>query len=579
MPDFIRFTKKQSELLDEKLAPIKNHHSSVHPALPVDVSTGNAGFPLMFRITDGTRVTTRSNCVFTHDSSASAHGCAFASALILQHLFCSGIRFGLGAMDAGRSGGIQPLVSPESVGALVYGSILAFHLVVQPSQRGVLVIKRRRWLAQLKSGRVFIRDLKNLPLERQRVRNSGVKPRKKPEEFVNPLDFFFRLRKVGLSSCARNLSNMEEYEKLRDNFVHLARVALSQRAQDVHALLHRIAKQNPGDKELSSGLIELLRKQPTRSSPLRRASEVAIPVDTDSRFQLLRTDEHPFLANEPIYEESVQRILTRLVGERKNAGRLLEAGIEPTKTALFTGPPGVGKTLAAKWIARELDRPLLILDLSAVMSSYLGRTGSNLRHVLDYAKSMECVLLLDELDAIAKRRDDSGEIGELKRLVTVLLQQLDDWPATGLLLAATNHSELLDPAVWRRFEEVIEFPLPERTAAKSFITELLKGAVSDGSVWPEALSVAMARKSFNDIERAITNIRRVAAVSGGRIEDYLHLLVRAERHSKQELIELAATLVDSGLVSQRKAKELTGVARETIRSRVGNSTKQAGKKA
>jgi hypothetical protein len=111
----------------------------------------------------------------------------------------------------------------------------------------------------------------------------------------------------------------------------------------------------------------------------------------------------------------------------------------------------LGDTLAARVLARTLGRPLLILDLAAVMSSFLGRTGGNLRHVLDYAKSIECVLLLDELDAIAKRRDDAGEIGELKRLVTVLIQEIDDWPSSGLLVAATNHPELLDPAIWRRF--------------------------------------------------------------------------------------------------------------------------------
>ena len=94
------------------------------------------------------------------------------------------------------------------------------------------------------------------------------------------------------------------------------------------------------------------------------------------------------------------------------------------------------------------------------MSSYLGRTGSNIRHVLDYAKGVDGVLLLDELDAIAKRRDDATDVGELKRLVTVLLQEIDDWPSSGLLIAATNHPGLLDPAVWRRFELRVSFPMP-----------------------------------------------------------------------------------------------------------------------
>lgn len=361
---------------------------------------------------------------------------------------------------------------------------------------------------------------------------------------------------------------MEEYKKLRDDFVHLARIALSKRPEDAQKLLHRIAKRDSDDEQLSASLINLLRKQPTRSSPLRRNPDVAIPVDTDSRFQLLRIEEEPFLPHEPVYQKSVHSILGRLVEERKNLSRLSEAGLEPTKTALFTGPPGVGKTLAARWLARELGCPLLILDLSAVMSSYLGRTGSNLRHVLDYAKSIDCVLLLDELDAIAKRRDDASEIGELKRLVTVLLQQLDDWPSAGLLLAATNHSELLDPAVWRRFEEAIDFALPGREAAKNFISEILKYIEPESKVWAEALAISMAEQSFNDIERSLNTARRTAALNGKNLGVHLPMLLQVENRSKQERIDLAVQLVANGLMSQRKTHEITGVARETIRVRM-----------
>ena len=253
--------------------------------------------------------------------------------------------------------------------------------------------------------------------------------------------------------------------------------------------------------------------------------------------------------------------------ERKHSQALLDEGLEPSKSAIFTGPPGVGKTMAARWVARSMARPLVVLDLAAVMSSYLGRTGANLRHVLNYAKSIECVLLLDELDAIAKRRDDKGEIGELKRLVTVLIQEIDDWPSSGVLLAATNHSELLDPAIWRRFDMAIEFPLPEEEAIRAFVQSMLQGRASEPEKWADILSLAFKGRSFSDVERDIVAARRAAAISKSSIDEHVAALIKTDQLTKADRITLAAKLVDSGLASQRAAHDLTGVARDTIRSR------------
>lgn len=359
--------------------------------------------------------------------------------------------------------------------------------------------------------------------------------------------------------------------KLLEEIAHLARIGLSGRAQDVQAYVHRISKKYREDHpEFATELTELLRKSPTRSSPLRKKSEVALPVDSDSRFQLLRLDDKPELDHEPVYAEATMTLLQQLVKERLRETDLRNAGLEPAKTALFTGPPGVGKTLAAKWLARSLDLPLIVLDLSAVMSSYLGRTGSNLRHVLEYAKSVDCVLLLDELDAIAKRRDDRGEIGELKRLVTVLLQQLDDWPSSGLLVAATNHSELLDPAVWRRFETVVTFPLPSAEAAECFISAQLDELVENADRWARALSLVSVGKSFSEMDHDIKAARRSAALANGDLEDHLGELCRRSDLPKADRIALASCLANDGLVSQRQASELTGVSRDTIRSRVAS---------
>jgi len=180
------------------------------------------------------------------------------------------------------------------------------------------------------------------------------------------------------------------------------------------------------------------------------------------------------------------------------------------------------------------------------MSSLLGRTGSNLRHVLEYGKTIDCVLLLDELDTIAKRRDDRGEIGELKRLVTVLIQQVDDWPSSGVLLAATNHPDLLDPAIWRRFELQVEFPLPDQTAITKFVQSILAPYLPVSIPWSHVLGVAFAGRSFSDIERDLAGARRAAALGNYPLEDQLASFLSREGLPKARRITLATAIVEQG---------------------------------
>jgi SpoVK/Ycf46/Vps4 family AAA+-type ATPase len=353
---------------------------------------------------------------------------------------------------------------------------------------------------------------------------------------------------------------------LSNDFIQLARTALTGRQQDIQLLIHRASKKfkelNP---ELTESLVALLHEAPTRNSPLRKQAEAPLPVDIDSRLQLLRL-ETSIPEHEPILSDRIQKDLYQILSERRNTKALLKHGLQPTRSVLFNGPPGVGKTMAAKWIATKLGKPLLVLDLAAVMSSFLGRTGNNIRFVLDYAKKTDCVLLLDELDAIAKRRDDTTEIGELKRLVTVLLQEIDDWPATGLLLAATNHPDLLDPAVWRRFEMVINFSNPTREQIANQAAILLMGSIDSVDEWSTVLSYAFLGASFSEIERRINKARKSAAVNEIPLTDSLEELIKSGTDfSREQRTELATALYSSGIVSQRRAQELTGVARETIR--------------
>lgn len=361
----------------------------------------------------------------------------------------------------------------------------------------------------------------------------------------------------------------DELTNVGDDIVHLARLALSGREQDIQTYVQRLARRYGRLKpELGQRLIGLLREAPRRDAPLRSASGAPAPVDLDSRLPLVRHDVAS-LEIQPIFGASVHDRLIAIRDERQHLARLTRAGLAPSRTGLFVGPPGVGKTLAARWLASELALPLLVLDLSAVMSSLLGRTGVNVRRVLDYAKAAPCVLLLDELDAVAKRRDDATEIGELKRLVTVLLQEIDDWPETSLLLAATNHPDLLDPAVWRRFDNVVNFTLPDHASIMLSLAQLLSSEPIDVELLT-GLAQTLEGFSFSDVERLILNVKRRAVISDTTVTEQLEIALASRLRDlpTQKRIDVAVGLVlDRGL-SQRRAHDLTGVSRDTIRKRI-----------
>lgn len=356
----------------------------------------------------------------------------------------------------------------------------------------------------------------------------------------------------------------------------LARLALVGRPQDVQALLHKLARRyQKTDPDTAQGLLDLLRQAPSRMSPIRRSAEIPLPIDGDSRLQLLRVEQPGSAPDAPILAEDRIAVLHQIIAEHAAADRLHAAGLEPSRSVLFVGPPGVGKTLSARWLAATIGKPLLILDLSAVMSSLLGKTGNNLRAIFDYAKSVDGILFLDELDAVAKRRDDSGEIGELKRLVTVLLQEIDDWPADRLLIAATNHPTLLDPAIWRRFELILEFDKPDAQLLAMAITRFLGNDVlPDG--WLPILTTVYRDFNFSDAERALKAARRRAVIDGTSTSDALETSVLALMGSleRDQRLAVAQALSATTGVSQRRVSEITGISRDTLRKHTASAPKK-----
>lgn len=360
----------------------------------------------------------------------------------------------------------------------------------------------------------------------------------------------------------------DEKEEIRNNIVHLARLGLAGDRRNIEIYLRRMLRNvAKADSALAGQLSQLLATAPTVAAPLREAGGGFAPVDQDSRLQLLKHENPVVIEHEPILSPAIASALNLVLSERTRFEELVQNGLKPTRTLLFTGKPGVGKTLSARWLAAQLGKPLLTLDLATVISSFLGRTGTNLRHVLDYAKSVDSILFLDEFDAIAKRRGDETELGELKRIVTVLLQEIDAWPSDKLLIAATNHAELLDRAVWRRFDLVLDFPLPTSDQVQKTLDVCFGERAGELGEWRTYLAELARDKSFSDIERLAYTVRRRILIGGTSFEDAMIESIATEwgRLPLAQRKQLGAKLSKRGL-SDRKINLMLGVSRDTLRS-------------
>jgi SpoVK/Ycf46/Vps4 family AAA+-type ATPase len=208
----------------------------------------------------------------------------------------------------------------------------------------------------------------------------------------------------------------------------------------------------------------------------------------------------------------------QLVEEHARSDVLRAHGYEPRHRVLFSGPPGNGKTSCAEAIAEALSLPFFVVRYDALIGSYLGETNARLRRLFDYVRTQPCVLFFDEFDAIGKERGDTHETGEIKRVVSFLLMQLDRLPSYVIVVAASNHAELLDRAVWRRFQVRLSFPSPNQEQVEAFLARIV-------SSWPvsPARSVTKIAASLGPISYAealdfCQNVRRRDILGLGDID-------------------------------------------------------------
>ena len=269
---------------------------------------------------------------------------------------------------------------------------------------------------------------------------------------------------------------------------------------------------------------------------------------------------------------------------------LARMGVKPNMRCLLYGAPGVGKTLLARFIGHQLGLPIAEARLDGLVSSFLGTTARNIGALFDFASRYRCILFLDEFDAIAKARDDSQEVGEIKRVVNTLLQCLDARNVQGFTLAATNHEHLLDPAIWRRFESRICIAKPQSDTRAAMLKRFLAPVRLSNSemrmlVWlTEGMSGA-------DLETLVTGgkrylvlharqgrrsriqgrSRQAALLSALRRQATLNALLFDER--RKELLlrsdnSLLDALIEGAGLTQTEAASVLGVSQSTVSRRL-----------
>lgn len=325
-----------------------------------------------------------------------------------------------------------------------------------------------------------------------------------------------------------------------------------------------------GDERASARVLSVVDKMGGNHAVLDTLN--TLPVDQESRLDIAEIDFAPTI-DRLILSQPVQNMLDDFKDTVQNKDKMLSIGLDFRTTLLLYGRPGCGKTSAAKYLAAELHLPLVTARFDTLISSLLGSTAKNIHRVFEFAKKQPCVLFLDEFDAIAKARDDAHELGELKRVVNSLLQNIDDFSQEGVLIAATNHANMLDSAVWRRFQTIIELPGPSSDEIRRYINQFPKVASEDNiteSQW-KIITAALSELSYSDIKDIVQNMLKKAVLKDKKeIEcaDYLVETFMFKSHGNYETKDIIQYLFDNG-VAQKQIARYFEISERQVRNHLG----------
>lgn len=324
-----------------------------------------------------------------------------------------------------------------------------------------------------------------------------------------------------------------------------------------------------GDNKMSKMILKAIESRAATTVTMDEL--LTTPVDQESRLNIVDVaipskDDTPI-----VLPKLIDNKIADFINVVKHQNQLIQKGVETSNSLLLYGNPGCGKTTIAKYISEQTGLPLVIARFDAIVSSLLGNTAKNIRKIFDFADNKPCILFLDEFDAIAKARDDQYELGELKRVINSLLQNIDSFARQNILIAATNHPELLDKAIWRRFNTVIEIGLPQEDE----IVKLVKTFTNDFDTEFNAdekrldkLAKLFAEKSPSDIKTIINNAKAQTVINDREVlqyEDVLIELFEFNRHGNLTIEKLVEFLNENG-VPQNTIAERMNVSIRQIRN-------------
>lgn len=261
-----------------------------------------------------------------------------------------------------------------------------------------------------------------------------------------------------------------------------------------------------------------------------------IPRDSEKGFKLLEIKTYDYSFDDLKIAENTKEQLNQIILEFKYADIFSTYNIRYKNKILLCGKPGTGKTFSAQIVSSVLNIPLVYIRFDSIISSYLGETANNLRKVFDFLENDLWIVLFDEFDIIAKNRDDSHEHGEIKRVVNNFLQMLDNFNGDSIIFAATNHHNLLDPAIWRRFDDVIYYNLPDIKIRKSLFENYLK-IIKRNNIDLDFLAKESTGLSPSDIKMVVTEAVKMTVINSKDTVDNKTINIALNKFIQREKIK------------------------------------------